>query len=61
MSEINATRLASAGAFFLPTVYVGDDASLTLIRGERWTQHPSNDIKFVFMCCVLAFAEYLAH
>ena len=61
MSDINAIRLPGVGFIigigFFP--YVGDDVNHTLTRGERWVQHPSNDVPIVLMCCVLAFVEYL--
>ena len=59
MSDINATRLPNSYITLRP--YVGDEVNHTLIRGEKWAQHSSNDIPIVLMCRVLAFAEYLTH
>ena len=57
MIEINATRIPNS--YYPGRPHVGDDANHILTRGERWPQHPSNDVPIVLMCCVLASVKYL--
>ena len=64
MSDTNATRLPIAVLGIVIVIgniaYVGDDVNPTLTRGDRWAQHPSNDVPIVLMPrCVLVFVEYL--
>lgn len=56
MSNINATRIPSYARPYIP--YAEDNVNHTLNRGERWAQHPSNDVPIVLIRCVLAFVEY---
>jgi len=56
MSDINATRLPTNIYYYYSCV--GDDTNPTLIRGDRWGQHLSNDVPIVLICCVLAFVEH---
>ena len=57
MFDINATRLPYIFSEFTFIPFVGD-VTQTLILGERWAQHPFNDVPIVLICCVLAFVEY---
>ena len=64
MSDINGTRLPHTYHIIYPPYrpYVSDDVNHILDRGQKWAQHPFNEVTIVFMCArVLAFAEYLAH
>ena len=57
MSDRNVTRLPFSNKY-TSIPYIGDDINHTLTRGERWAQHPSNDVQIVLMCCILGFVEY---
>ena len=51
MSNINATRLPIFSELICWS-YVGDDVTHTLIRGDRWAQHPSNDVPQLYLYSV---------
>jgi hypothetical protein len=60
MSDINSSRVPLLLILWPLLAYTGDEDSTTLNRGDKWAQHPSNDVTpNCTYALILAFAESL--